>query len=61
VSLAILADEEPDWQPDTYRHELYGTHVELKYRTVKIWEYNNRWAELEKDPNPFALVVRGAT
>jgi len=22
-----------------------------------VWEYNGRWAELETDPNPFALVV----
>ena len=58
VSLAILADEEPGWHPDTYRHELYGTRLELKYRTVKIWEYNNRWEELENNSNPFALVVR---
>ena len=57
VSLAILADEEPGWEPGSYEHELYGTSVGLKYRTVKLWEYNNRWAELEKDPNPFALVV----
>jgi hypothetical protein len=57
VSLAILADEEPGWEPDTYEHELYGTQVQLRYRTVKIWEYNNRWTELEQDPNPFALVV----
>ena len=58
VSLAILADEEPRWHPDTYKHELYGTRLELKYRTIKIWEYNNRWEELENNPNPFALVVR---
>ncbi len=24
---------------------------------MKIWEYNRRWVELEKDQNPFALVV----
>ncbi len=57
VSLAILADEEPDWKPDSYEHALHGTKIEFGYRTVKTWEYNGRWAELEKDPNPFALVV----
>ncbi len=57
VSLAILADEEPDWEPKSYQHTLHGTKVELCYRTVKIWDYNGRWAELEKDSNPFALVV----
>ncbi len=40
-----------------YQHELHGTEVELTYRTVKIWEYNGRWTELEKDSNPFALVI----
>ncbi len=57
VSLAILADEEPDWEPKSYEHTLHGTKVDFGYRTVKLWEYNGRWAELEKDPNPFALVV----
>ncbi len=57
VSLAILADEEPDWEPKSYEYALHGTELEFGYRTVKIWEYNGRWAELEKDPNPFALVV----
>ncbi len=57
VSLAILADEEPDWKPEKYGHALHGTGVEFGFRTVKVWEYNERWAELEQDPNPFALVV----
>ncbi len=57
MSLAILADEEPDWEPKSYEHAQHGTKVEFGYRTVKIWDYNERWTELEKDPNPFALVV----
>ena len=27
------------------------------YRVVKLWEYNDRWAELEKDPSPIAVVA----
>ncbi|MEM7584777.1 MAG: hypothetical protein AAF560_15405 [Acidobacteriota bacterium] len=57
VSLAILADEEPDWRPESYEHALHGTQLDFGYRTVKISEYNERWTELERDPNPFALVV----
>ncbi len=57
VSLAILADEEPDWEPESYQHTLHGTQLDFGYRTVKIWEYSRKWTELEKDPNPFALVV----
>ena len=57
VSLAILADEEPNWRPESYEYALHGTELDLHFRTAKIWDYNERWAELEKDPNPFALVV----
>jgi len=57
VSLAILADDEPGWKPKSYSHTLHGTGVELVYRTVKLWDYNERWRDLEEDPNPFALVV----
>ena len=57
VSLAILADEEPGWKPTRYKHTQRQTHLMFGYRTVKLWEYNERWAALEKDPNPFALVV----
>ncbi len=31
--------------------------MEGSLRAVQLWEYNGRWTELEKDPNPFALVV----
>ena len=55
--LAILADEDPGWEPESYEHTLHGTKVSFGYRTVKIWEYNGRWTELEQDSNPFALVV----
>ncbi len=57
VSLAILGDEEPGWSPERYDHELWGNTVEFTFRVAKLWEYNDRWAELEADPNPFAMVV----
>ena len=57
VSLAILADEEPNWKPKSYEHALHGTKVELSYRTVKIWEYNGRWTELEKDLKGFVAFL----
>ncbi len=57
VSLAILADEEPGWKPGKYEHELLDTEVQFSFRTIKLWEYNDRWDELESDPNPFAVVV----
>ena len=57
VSLAILADDDPGWKPGSYKHELMDTKVTFSYRTIKLSGYNERWQELERDPNPFALVV----
>jgi hypothetical protein len=57
VSLAILADDDVGWKPGRYQHELLDTEVTFRYRTIKLWGYNERWQELERDPNPFALVV----
>lgn len=57
VSLAVLADDRPDWRPDRYRHELWGCRVELRFPVVKLWDYNERWPEFESSDSPFATVV----
>ncbi len=58
LSLAILADHEPGWKPDCYKHELLGTvDLSFGYKTVKLWDYYDRWAELEQNPSPIAVVV----
>ncbi len=58
LSLAILADHEPGWKPDRYKHDLLGVvDVSFGYQMVKLWEYQDRWEELEKNPNPVAVVV----
>ncbi len=57
VSLAVLGDDHPNWRPERYEHDLWGNRLSFTFRTVKLWDYNSRWAELEADPNPFATVV----
>jgi hypothetical protein len=57
VSLAVLADERPAWRPDRYVEELWGYRKELRFPIVKLWDYNERWPELEASDNPFATVV----
>ncbi len=57
VSLAVLGDDHSGWRPERYEHDLWGNSVSFKFRAVKLWDYNSRWAELEADPNPFATVV----
>ncbi len=53
VSLAILADEEPGWKPRRYKHTQRHTHLMFGFRTVKLWEYDDRWAEPEEMAKSF--------
>lgn len=57
VSLAVLADDDPDWRPDNYEAELWGWSVRMSWPPVKLLDYANRVAELEQSKNPFAHVV----
>jgi hypothetical protein len=57
VSLVILGDDNPNWRPDRYRQDLWGCGTEFRFPVLKLWDYNDRWAELEASDNPFAAVV----
>ncbi|MCP3943909.1 MAG: cytosolic protein, partial [Desulfobacteraceae bacterium] len=57
ASLAILADENPKWKPDHYWNELWGCKVGIEFPVVKLPDYADKWDELEKSDNPFALAV----
>jgi hypothetical protein len=57
VSLAVLGDENADWRPDRYVHELCGCGVEFHFPIVKLLDYVDRTEALETSDNPFATVV----
>jgi hypothetical protein len=57
VSLAVLADERPGFRPDRYRRSRWGCDLNFRFPVQKLLDWRKRWAELEADPNPFALVV----
>jgi hypothetical protein len=57
VSLAILADDDPDWRPGRYEDELWGWSVRMNWPVVKLLDFSDRETELEKSKNPFATVV----
>lgn len=57
ASLVILGDERGDWRPHQYESELFGCRATLEFPVVKLLDYQERLAELEQHPNPFALVV----
>ncbi len=57
ISLAILGDERVNWRPDSYNYRIAGCEVSLKFPTVKLLDYEERWSELEASSNPFAIIV----
>lgn len=57
VSLPILIDDDPNWLPDQYEAELYGTKRLLTFRPIKVIALPRSEAELEADPNPVGLFV----
>jgi hypothetical protein len=57
VSLAILADDDPNWRPGAYRRSLWNCTNTLTFPGVKLLNYADREAELEASSNPFAKIV----
>ena len=57
ASLAILTDENLNWRPTYYEYDLWGSKVRLDFLVAKLLDYKGKAAELEANPNPFALVV----
>jgi hypothetical protein len=57
VSLAVLADDNPNWRPDHYEEGLWGCSVRMRWQSVKLLDFAAREAELENHANPFARVV----
>ncbi|HGJ66723.1 TPA: hypothetical protein ENS27_15280, partial [bacterium] len=57
ISFAILGDEHPSWKPNRFGYEMWGFKVGIEFPIIKLLDYSNRWDELEKSQNPFAIVV----
>jgi len=57
ASFAILADDEPGWRPGPHAYDIWGSGGEFHFPMVKLLDFAGQEAELEKDSNPFAVVV----
>jgi hypothetical protein len=57
VSLGVLADDSPRWCPDAYERSLWGCRTGIEFPVAKLLNYRNRWDELERSTNPFALIT----
>jgi hypothetical protein len=57
ISLAILADDDPDWRPNQFGYSRWGFRTGTEFPIVKLLDFATREQALEADPNPFAMVV----
>ena len=57
VSLAILADDNPNFRQDTYEYKRWGFHHLFHFPVVKILDYRGKEQELEGERNPFSVIV----
>lgn len=57
ASLALLADEAPNWRPGEYAHEVFGCHQHFSFPAVKLLDFPMDVDTLLEHPNPFAWVA----
>jgi Domain of unknown function (DUF4351)/Putative transposase, YhgA-like len=57
VSLVILTGERPG-QTGRYATDRWGCAVQFDFPTVRVIDFADRWDELEKSQNPFAVAVQ---
>lgn len=57
ASMAVLADDSPEWKPQTYGFEVLGCQHVLHFPVAKLMDYAQQMHALQDHPNPFALVT----
>jgi hypothetical protein len=57
ASMVILSDGRSRWRPTKYGYSVFGSHMQLRFRTVKLLDYRDKIEELEVSDNPFAVVT----
>jgi hypothetical protein len=57
ASLAVLADDDPNWRPSEFRQDLFGCETAIRFPTAKLLDFAASEAELEASQNPFSKVV----
>lgn len=57
VSIAILADNNPNWHPRSYQRSFWQNTLYFEFATFKLLDYADKEEWLKSNPNPFAMVV----
>jgi hypothetical protein len=57
ISLAVLADADPNWRPNVYHTELAGCIRHFEFPIFKVLDFADPVGVFERTGNPFALVI----
>ncbi len=57
VSIAVLCDTDPAWQPCSYSYGRWGSKTGIDFLTTKLLDHLADPQALERSTNPFAAVV----
>lgn len=57
VSLGVLADDSPNWRPNSYWQEAWGYRAGIEFPTTKLLDFAPEREMLERSANPFAVIV----
>ena len=53
----MLTDPVKSFRPGKYERVYWGFELKFKFPVVKVIDYRERWEELERSRNPFAVIV----
>jgi hypothetical protein len=57
VSLAVLADDDPNWRPDAFETETAGCRLRFEFPTFKVLAFADGEGIFARTRNPIALVL----
>jgi len=57
ISVVLLTDNDPKFRENVYEISQWGFRLYFEFPVVKLLDYQDKWKELEGDPNPFAIVT----
>ncbi len=58
ASLALLADQRVNWQPNQFDYETLGCRLDFRYPVAKLLDWAGSEDRLADSSNPFALLTR---
>jgi len=58
ISVVLLTDDDPKFRENVYEISQWGFQLYFKFPVVKLLDYRDKWEELERDPNPFAMATK---